>query len=75
MQTVHIESLCVYASTRAFMAVGVIWASRWCHSHDSGIVKDLWIDLVTAVEGAFTTKEAGGLVDAIIGDCKDSIEG
>jgi hypothetical protein len=31
------------------------------------------VDLVTAVEGAFTTEEAGGLVDAIVGDSEDSI--
>jgi len=31
------------------------------------------VDLVTAVEGAFRTEEASGLVDAIIGDSEDSI--
>jgi hypothetical protein len=37
MQTVHIESSCVYPPIRVFTAVAFIWASRRCHSRDSEI--------------------------------------
>jgi len=72
MQTVHIESSCVYPLIRVFMAVGFIWASRRCHSLDSGIVRDFRVNLVL---GALRTEEAGGFVDAIVGSIVDSIVG
>jgi len=75
MQTVHIESSCVYPLIRDFLAVGFIWASLQCHSLDSGIVRDFRVDLVLAVKGALRTEEAGGFVDAIIGSIVDSIVG
>ena len=40
MQTVHIQSSCLYPPIRVFMAAGCIWASRRCHSLDSEIVRD-----------------------------------
>jgi len=49
------------------MAVGFIWASRRCHSLDSGIVRDFRVDLVLAVKGALRSEEAGVFVDAIVG--------
>jgi hypothetical protein len=67
MQTVHIELSCVYPLIRVFMAVGFIWASRRCHSLDSGIVRDFRVDLVLAVKGALRSEEAGVFVDAIVG--------
>jgi hypothetical protein len=74
MQTVHRESSSVYPSARDRMSVGFIWAGRRHHSLDSGIVKYLWADLVTAVEGAWsTTEEVGAIVPAIVGDSEDSI--
>jgi len=75
MQTVQIESLCVYPSVRDFMAVGFIWAGRRCHILDSRIVRDFRVDLVLAVEGAVRTEESGGYVDAIVGVSGDSILG
>jgi hypothetical protein len=75
MQTVHIEPSCVYPLIRFFMAVGFIWASGRSHSLDSGIVRDLRVDLVLAVKGALRTEEAGGFVDAIVGSIVDSIVG
>ena len=56
MQTVHIESLCVYPSIRDFMVVGFIWAGHRCHSLDSEIVRDFRVDLVLAAIGALLTR-------------------
>ena len=74
MQTVHIESSCVYPTIRAFMVVGFIWASRRCHILDSEIVRDFRVDLVLAVEGACGADEAGGFVDAIVGSAISTLE-
>ena len=73
MQTVHIESSCVYPLIRVSMAVGYICASRQCHSLDSGIVSDFRVHLVLAVKGALRTEEAGGFEYAIVGSIVDSI--
>jgi len=75
MQTVHIESWCVYPLIRVFMAVGLIWASRRCHILHSGIVTDCPADLVWVVKGALRTEEAGGFVDAIVGSIVGLIVG
>ena len=52
MQTVHIESSCLYLPIRVFMAVGCIWASHRCHSLDFKIVRDFQVDLVFSAVGA-----------------------
>ena len=44
MPTEQIESLRGYPSIRVFMEVGFIWASRRCHSLDSGIVREFQVD-------------------------------
>jgi len=75
MQTVHIESSCVYPLIRDFMVVGFIWASCRCHILDSEIVRDFQVDSGLAVEGALSTAETGGFIDAIIGVSEDSIVG
>ena len=59
MQMVHIDSSCVYPSIRDSKVVGFIWDSRRCHIVDSQIVRDFRVDLVLAVKGALSTKEAG----------------
>jgi hypothetical protein len=75
MQTVHIESLCVYPSIRDFMVVGFIWASRRCHILDSEIVRDFQVDLVWAVKAALRTEKAGGFIDTIVGVSEESVIG
>ena len=67
MQTLHIESSCVYLSITDFMVVGLIWASGRCHVPDSEIVGDFGVDIGLAVNGALGAEEAGGFIDAIIG--------
>jgi hypothetical protein len=57
------------------MVVGFVWASRRCHILDSGIVRDFQVNLVCAVEGALSTEEAGGFIDAIVGVSEHSIVG
>jgi len=67
MQTVHIESSCVYPSIRDFMVVGFIWASRECHSLDSEIVRDFRVDLVLAAIGVFADSIVGSILGSIVG--------
>jgi len=75
MQTVHIESSCVYPPIRVFMAVGFTWASCWCHSLDTRIMRDFRVDLVLPVIVALRTEEAGGFINAIVRVSEDSIVG
>jgi len=67
MQTVHIESLCVYLSIRDFILVGCIWANRRCHSLHSEIVRDFRVHLVLAAIGAFADLMEGSIVGSIVG--------
>jgi len=72
MQTVHIESSCVYPTIRDFMVVGFICASRWCHIVDSEIVRDFRVDLVLAAIDALDDSTVGsivgyGIIDSIVG--------
>jgi len=62
MQTVHIESSFVYPLTRAFMAVGCIWASRRCQILDSDIVRDFRVALGLAAIGALDDSIVGWIV-------------
>ena len=68
MQTVHIESLFVYPLTRDFMAVGFIWASRWCQILDSEIVRNFRVDLILAAIGALDDSIIGSIVGSIVGE-------
>jgi len=66
MQTVHIESSCVYQTIRDFMVVGFIWASRRCHILDCEIMSDFQVDLVLAVIGALDDSIVGSIVGSIV---------
>jgi len=68
MQTVHIVSSCVYPLTRDFMAVGFICASRWCHSLDSEIVRDLVLAAIRALDDSIVGSIVGSvIVGSIVG--------
>jgi len=45
----NIKSLWVYPPIRVFMAVGFIWASRWCYRLHSEIERHFRVGLVFAV--------------------------
>jgi hypothetical protein len=47
--------------------VGFIWASRRCHSLDSGIVRDFRVNLILAVIGALDDSTVGLIVGLIVG--------
>jgi len=68
MQSVHIESSCVYPTIRDWMVVGFICASCLCHILDSEIVRDFRVNLVLAVIGALDDVIVGsGIVGSIVG--------
>jgi len=67
MQTVHIESSCVYPTIRDFMVVRFICASCRCHIPDSEIVRDFRVDLVLAAIGALDDSIVGSIVRSIVG--------
>jgi hypothetical protein len=67
MQTVHIESLCVYPTIRDFIAVALICGSRPWHVLVSGIVRDFRVDIVFAVIGALDDSILGSIVGVFVG--------
>ena len=66
MQTVHIESSCVYLTIRHFMAVGLPCVSRRCYILDSKIMRSFRVDIVLAAIGAFDDSIVGSIVGSVI---------
>jgi len=61
MHAVHIESSFVYPSITDCRAVGLMWARRRCHSHDSRIVRGFRVVFVRGFQVVFVCMVVGGL--------------